>query len=230
MAYYKSGGLWLPHQTSSPTVLSNEAAIYARDDLGVYVANGVHPERLINNNGVGRPSGNGQYSWTCDPGVAINATTTPSSSRIYCFSMDWFSTRTIGTLYYYVHTAGATLTTARNWVALYDGLSGARLWVSPDQTTNFGSSGLKTLTGVATQVVSNSSGRVIAAFMSTGTTPAIMRGNNPGPGLANLGMTDVTGYNAWTDPLTGQTAMPASITPFPTAPATVNNVFFSVGP
>lgn len=225
-------GVLLDNVAAPPSGITSAgpSGLYGKSDGGIYVNNGIQSERVLNGNGVGRPSGNGQYGWTCDPSVAINATTSPNTGRIYCFAMDWFVSRTIGTLYYYVHTVGATLTTGRNWVALYDGLSGTRLWVSPDQTTAFTSTGLKTLTGLNTLANTNSTGRLIAAFMSTGTTPAILRGNNAGGPLSNLGLNDASGYSAWLDPTTGQTTMPTTLNVFPTAPSLVNNVFFCVGP
>lgn len=109
-----------------------------------------------------------------------------------------------------VFTAGSGLTSAQNFAALYNA-AGTRIAVTADQTTAWGTAGVKTMAFTAPVAVA--AGRYYVALLSNGTTPpAFLRGLSAGaiPQALNIGRTAADGR--WTTGPTAQTTLPASVT------------------
>lgn len=107
-------------------------------------------------------------------------------------------------------TAGSALTAAQNFAGLYNA-AGTRVAVTADQTTAWGTAGVKTMNFTAPVAVTP--GRYYVALLSNGTTPpAFLRGLSAGaiPQALNIGRTAADGR--WTTGPTAQTTLPASVT------------------
>jgi hypothetical protein len=113
-----------------------------------------------------------------------------------------------------VTTAGATLTAGQCFAGIYDD-TGARVGVTADQSTPWVSTGVKVM--ALTAPVNLQGGRYYyVAFVSNGTTqPTFLRGAN----VAAITAGQAAPFRFGTV-LTGQTSLPATITPSAVAAAT----------
>lgn len=150
-----------------------------------------------------QPSDVGWKAWTQDP---LNATgsATSVSGTVYFVRLILRSAATIDNLYVTVGAAGSGLTAGQNLVGLYTA-AGVKVVEGADQTTAFGTTGLKTVAVTPTAVAA---GHYFVAMMSNGATPAnFMRGNSASSSALNaLGV--LRHIN-----ITAQTSLPASFTP-----------------
>lgn len=174
------------------------------------------------------PEDNGLYGASLCPWFSINPGSTVATGRICLARMKWSSSKTIQTLYTHVDTAGVTLTSGQNLMALYDG-SGNLIasTTSADQSSAWTSTGVKTVTlGAAVTIARDPTGFIYGACLVKGTTPPIFRGMNCGTGYANIGMTGALAFGL--DASTGNTSMPSTLTP--STMTALNPWFFAVGP
>jgi hypothetical protein len=143
----------------------------------------------------------GYLSWTNSPLQASSTYTLATSGTVYTVALK-VNGGTITNLNYHITTAGATLTSAQNYVGLYQ--AGALLASSADQSTAWTSTGLTT-TALSTPVQVQQ-GIVIAAFVFNGTT---------GPTLSASGIYGNEGFAAAASCFgtanTSRTTLPATL-------------------
>lgn len=149
----------------------------------------------------------GLLAWTQDPATCPAGSGAGTSGVVYLSKIKITSRATVvSNILYNISTQGATLTSGQNFVALYNS-SGTRLAVSADQTTNFGSTGIKTA-AITPQTLAV--GTYYVAFLSNGTTnPSFMAGSNGFASGLNAGLA-LSASRALSFG-TAQTAMPSSI-------------------
>lgn len=147
-------------------------------------------------------------AWTQDPATCPAGSGANSSGVLYLSKIKVVNRSTVvSNLLYAISTQGTTLTAGQNFVGLYNS-SGTLLASSADQTTNFGSAGLKTA-AITPQTLAV--GTYYVAFLANGTTgPSFMAGSNGFQTGLNAGLTVGTGRALSFG--SAQTALPASVT------------------
>lgn len=154
-----------------------------------------------------QPQDHGLKAWTQDPAGCGSTGSILTAGTVYLCKVILRNAATISNLYIGITTAGSTLTAGQNAVGLYD-TSGNKLVEGADQTTAFGTSGLKTIAVTPTALAA---GAYYVAILSNGTTPpALMRGNGASASTLNVGFAASAGR--FLDYSTGLTALPATIT------------------
>ncbi|MFN0088661.1 MAG: hypothetical protein ACKVWR_00105 [Acidimicrobiales bacterium] len=152
------------------------------------------------------PGDQALLAWAYDPAAAVNSLA-GTSGTLYVVRMRLAEAATISSIVAYVGTAGATLTAAQNLAGLYDA-AGVRLGVTADQSSAWTSTGTKVM--ALTAPVEVPAGVYWAALLAVGTTtPAFTR--SAGSASASVGQTAAP-YR-FSIAGTGQTSMPATITP-----------------
>lgn len=166
---------------------------------------------------VPNPADHAMLAWTGDPIVSFADTAVDlvSGTIQLCKVMLLFP-MTISTINYAVTSIGATLTSAQNFVGIYDS-AGTRQGLSADQSTLWTTLGVKNtaLAAAWTPATTGPDAFCWVAFLSVGTTPPKFSVLSHGTiattmALANIGLTTANmrfGTNA-----TAQTSLPASIT------------------
>jgi hypothetical protein len=155
------------------------------------------------------PSDMGYAAWGYDPAM-VTGSTTPTSGTLQILRINLKQAQAISKILLYVNTAGTTLTSGQNFAGLYDS-TGARLDLTADQTTAWGSAGLKTMALVGGSVT-RAAGDYYVIFVSNATTT---------PAFGRTGTLNATLYNGngaaatyrFATGSTGQTTLPSSITP-----------------
>jgi len=153
------------------------------------------------------PNDFGWKTWTCDP-LVCNTTNLLATGSIYLMAVFVRSAMTISNVIYNVTTVGATLTSAENFIGLYNS-SGTRVALTADQTTNFQTSGIHT--AAFTSSYAATPGMYYIAIVSNGTTPPTLRASAglSSTLLANAGLSAASYRSAING--TG-TTLPSSLT------------------
>lgn len=151
----------------------------------------------------------GLLSWNYDPAMCGAGSTGTTAGTVYLMKIKIVNRSTVVTnVLMSVTAAGATLTAGQNFAGLYNS-SGTLLSATADQTTAWGTTGLKTMALSAPQTLAV--GNYYVAVVANGTTPpSFMRGADISSSGVNAGLTASTGRFV-TGP-TAQTTLPASIT------------------
>jgi hypothetical protein len=151
----------------------------------------------------------GFVAWTADPGTISGSGFQLTAGQVYLSKIKIVNRATVvSNIVYNVAVAGTTLTSGQNFVGLYDA-TGARLALSADQTTNFGSTGAKTAALTAAQTLAV--GYYYVAFLANGSgTVTNVSGGSGNTALANVGLTTATSRALNT--AAGNTSLPTSIT------------------
>ncbi len=174
------------------------SAVIARANLGLYVSD--------------TPARHSLLEWNYDP-IAASATTSAASTltagAVTLVKFTAQTTGTINNIIAQVLAAGATLTSSQNYAAIFS-MAGTRLGITADQTTAWGSTGLKTM-ALTSGVAVTAGTDYWVAFLSNGTTPPKFTQAAGTVVTANAGLTTST-YRFATNG-TGQTSMPGSIAP-----------------
>lgn len=155
------------------------------------------------------PAKHNLITWTQDPRTLRSTGDTLTGGVVYLAKLDIANRSTVvSNLLVGVITAGATLTSGQNFVGLYNS-SGTLLATSADQTTAWGTTGLKAA-AITPQTLAV--GSYYVAILSNGTTkPVFATGAGHGQdSITNVGLTTAT--SAFLTSGTGLTALPASIT------------------
>jgi hypothetical protein len=124
-------------------------------------------------------------AWSLDP--ALHAGSQVLTGGVgYLVKVFCTKSGLVGNLYMAVGTAGITLTSNQNFIALFD-TAGNRLGLSADQTTAWGTTGLKTAAITPVQVYA---GQAYYIYMlSNGATPVSPRcAGNATQALTNMGL------------------------------------------
>lgn len=201
------GELQLTNITTAPTTNPTGGTV-------VYAVNGTSPLQrdtaghLTNLAWADNPfQSNGLITWNFDPNV-INSNYPVASGTINLHKIYLPTTATVSNVLVAVQAAGSGLTSGDNLIGLYNA-AGTRVAVTADQTTTWGSTGVKTA-AFTSSFTPAAPGVYFVAVLSVGTTPVTLYGS-PGSGAVyNANTTGATLVHA-TGP-TGQTTMPATIT------------------
>ena len=152
-------------------------------------------------------SGAGIKTWTGNPAYNASAAVTFGQIRL---NKVWLrAAATLSTVNLFITTAGAGLTSGQNLVALYDA-SGNQVAVSADQTTAWGSTGLKA--AAMTTPYAAAAGGYYVAILANGTTTAPsfgVHGNAGGSPALNFGLAAAAARTPQTG--TGNTSMPSTL-------------------
>jgi hypothetical protein len=147
--------------------------------------------------------------------VSVSGTALATAGTIYLVRVPMFgASATVTNILCAVTTAGGTLTSAENFIGLYDNNANL-IGTSADQTTAWGTTGFKTaaLTGGP---FTGSWPFVFAGLVFNGTTgPGFLRGvgTGAGPGAPASVVLNATGSNLpCATIMTGQTSLPSSLT------------------
>jgi hypothetical protein len=173
--------------------------------------NGILGVQAVNPSG---PSELGFAAWTYNPLLLINTPTgvaLPTAGVVFLWKMTVAAAVSVTNIRVNMITAGATLTTGQNFAGLIDS-TGAKIATTGDMTTTWtGATGLIDMPLTSGPFTVNPP-FCWAAFVFNGTTgPSFMRTTNISAAYANGKLTAAnTKYGSI---LTGQTAIPASITP-----------------
>lgn len=159
--------------------------------------------------GVPQPSDHGLAGWTFDPTDVQGATILPTGGRLELARVRATSAL-ITNILATVTVAGGTLTAGRNFAALYTD-AGALVASTADQTTPWGTTGLKTMALSAPQAVTPGAFYRVGLFATGTTLPTFARGSVAFNAAAlNAGMSgSVLRYSSADTGLT--TAMPANL-------------------
>jgi hypothetical protein len=132
------------------------------------------------------PAQQGFLAWNADPYVSTLSAAITNAGTLWTFRCWTPVAITVTNVHVTVIGAGVTLTSGQNFAALY-GTSGSLLSTTGDQTTAWGSTGLKTMALGSAQAVP--AGFFDVALFWNGTTgPSLLRMNNNAI-AGNIGLT-----------------------------------------
>lgn len=159
--------------------------------------------------GQANPADHNLIAWAYDPALAINGQLV-TNGTVYLVKVHVPVGASATKVYWHVSTVGVTAVAGQNHVGLYS-LAGTRLattGVDADVT----STGLKTTT-IASQALATGGDYWVALVFNAATAPTLARSNGltGAGGLINVGLSPAAYRFATAG--TGQTALPASITP-----------------
>lgn len=164
---------------------------------------------LIAPGGAAAPSDHGLTAWTYDPALAVSATT-PTSGVLNLTRVHVRETRTISNILVGVGTAGTALTSGQNLLGLYTS-AGTLVGQTADQTTAWGSASTKTAALTAPYIAQPGFYWVgILSVASTTTASFARAGGGGATAVSSAGLAATAArFGSY---LTGQTALPASLT------------------
>jgi hypothetical protein len=145
--------------------------------------------------------------WSYDP-VIPTGSSAPTSGTIQYIRVKASASGNVANLLLNVSTGGSGLTSGQNLVGLYDA-TGTQLAVSGDQTTAWGTNGLKTASISATAVVAGTVYYI--GLLSVGTTPPSISRNILSSVVPNIGFASAP--FRFNNGAASQTTLPASFTP-----------------
>lgn len=133
------------------------------------------------------PVDQGLLAWTYDP-AATQSTSVPSvAGRLEFYRLRLISPASVTNIVQYVNSPGSSLTSGQCFCALF-GTTGTLIAQTADQSTAWGSNGLKTM-ALAGGPYSLASGLYTVGFWYNGTTsPGWVRGSAISSGVINAGM------------------------------------------
>jgi hypothetical protein len=163
------------------------------------------------------PAEAGVIAWNFDPGL-VQSSSIPASGAITLIRVNLRSARSITNVAVGVGVIGSGLTSGQNFAGLYAGqtagayTAGQLIGVSADQTTPWGTTGLKTaaLAGGPFAVPAGFCWVAILSNVST-TVPSFIRGGAQAAAFANAGCTASTAR--WATSSSTGTTLPSTITP-----------------
>lgn len=146
-------------------------------------------------------------AWTGSPSYSTTASL--AFGRIQ-FNKFWLrKAGTLSTVSFVFTTAGSSLTSGQNFVAIFDS-SGNQVAISADQTTAFGSVGLKTVSMTSPYAAQPGGYYVAILTNGTGTVPIMVCLGAIGSSSLNFGLTTANGRALQSG--TGNTSVPSSVT------------------
>lgn len=161
-------------------------------------------------NGQASPAAHNLVAWTYDPSEAVNAIAL-TGGTVYLAKLHITRTVAVTSLYWWMPVAGVTPTAGQNFGGLY-GSDGTRLATADADATVTATVGLQTLTIPSTTLTA---GEFVWASLvfnaSTLPTLSYASGATGASSACNVGLTAATYRYATAG--TGQTSLPATITP-----------------
>lgn len=168
--------------------------------------NGVSNAQYLDN--MAAPGDQGLIAWSGDPaGAGVSAS--PASGGVRLMRIILRRAATLNTVWVVVATAGATLTSGQNFIGLYTS-AGTRVALTADQTTAWGTTGIKS--AAFTSSYAAAAGSYYVALLSVGTTTPLFAATSvQSSGLAaNVNLSVSTGRSL--NGPSAQTSLPTSIT------------------
>lgn len=153
-------------------------------------------------------SWNGLTAWAYDP-IAITNSYRPTSGVVQLTRVWLPVDAVVTTVYASLLVTGTTLTSGQNFLGLYS-KTGTRLGVTADQTTSWATTGSKAVALTSSYTVTASDFHYVAILTNASTTPAFATGTLNSQPINTLG---VSGTLRFAVAGTGQTSLPASLTP-----------------
>lgn len=153
------------------------------------------------------PAANSLALWNFDP-VAASANTTVTAGKVWLLAIQVLAARTITNLIVNVNSNAVGGTAGQNWAALYDS-TGARVGLTADQTTAWGSNGDKFMALTAPYAAAVGTYYVALLANAVTSTMKVIAGS-PSNLAANVGI--AAAPFRFNSGLSGQTTMPANLT------------------
>jgi hypothetical protein len=190
---------------------ADSASLVAGTDNVSIVPNGSNIEVWVNEVYYGntKPSRNGLIGWNMPPFAGITAANL-ASGIIYLFKMYAETTDPVSRLWHFVDVAEVGATSGQNWMGLYDS-TGARQALSADQTTAFGTTGVKQVDMTASWTPGKGNSFYVALLTNAATTQQGVR-RAALNSLGNLGLGSSGANLLYGAYGSGQTTLPSSIT------------------
>jgi hypothetical protein len=204
-----AGAVNLIDQTTAPATPTGGSVLYSVSGVPTLKDSGGNVVPLKNADPTATDSA--LAAWAFDPAGATQTFLT-TAGVLYLVRMVLTSQQTITNGLVSLTTAGATLTSAQNFLALYNA-SGTRIAVSADQTTAFATAGL--ITAAWTTPVTNAAPGIyyVGVLCNGGTAVTLASGTTLKPGNVSLGNAGLaTATSRYLTSGTSQTATPASVT------------------
>ena len=152
------------------------------------------------------PGDHGLIAWSAAAAV-VNDIGQPSSGAIRLIKITLKRAATISNIWLTITVAGATLTASQNFVGLYTS-AGTRVALSADQSSNWTSTGVKSI--ALTASYSAAAGDYFVAILSNGTTIPTFSASSSGTNPSNVNLTGAT--LRFANGPSSQTTLPSSIT------------------
>jgi hypothetical protein len=116
-------------------------------------------------------SDHGLISWAFDPSVCATGagTALATAGTVYTVKLHLPVSVPVTSILVYLKAGGNTLTSGQNFAALYQGIGGALLGVTADQTANWGSGTVVKTMAISGGPVTPAAGDLFAAFWFNGT-------------------------------------------------------------
>lgn len=132
------------------------------------------------------PQDQGLVSWTCDPATQNQTQIIPAAGQLMTVKLVIPVISTVTNIIMSIATQGSSLTSGQNFAGLYNP-AGTLLSATADQTTNWGTTGLKTI-ALSSQQTNLPPGTYTVAFYSNGTTLPTLRVGTTGSSWPNAGL------------------------------------------
>ena len=199
----------LTDQASAPATPTGGSLLYSVAGVPTFKDSGGNVVALKNADPAATDSA--LLAWSYDPTIATQTFLTTAGvlylTRVVLTGQQTLTNGLIG-----LSTAGGTLTSAQNWVALYNS-AGTRIAVSADQSTAFATAGLITAAWTSPVVGAAAGIYYIGVLCNGGTAVTLASGTTLKPGnvsLGNAGLTTAT--SRYLTSGSSQTTTPASVT------------------
>jgi hypothetical protein len=150
------------------------------------------------------PADHGLLAWTADPALANSTYAVSASGYLAGAALKLDQAATVSNVVYQITTAGATFTTARNYIGIWNAAN-TLIASTADQATNWNSTGIKTTP--LTSSVSLAVGTYYVGYITTATTLPVFAATSL-LGLINVGRT-TQGQRAFVT-ATAYTALPGT--------------------
>lgn len=209
-----SPGAWVKQNGDIPlSSLINSTAtalqpdgIEAAGSVGTVPDTGhVHPSALVS------PATVSLVAWTMDPVTVAGNTGVLNPGVIFLITFWIGSPQTFTTIAYNVSTAGGTLTSTENFLGIYSigATTASRVAVTSDQTTNFGTTGVREA-NFTSAYIGSAPGMYYAAVLCNGSTGVTLTGGSTAAPLANVNLSG--GSLRLATYGTGETSLPTTLT------------------
>jgi hypothetical protein len=171
-------------------------------------SNGAHPATFAYASD--SPSKHGYLEWNYDPIAVGTPNLQPISGTLYLLKITPQASGTISNVVLVMGTAGATLTSGENLVAVFNS-SGTQLGISADQSTSWaGSTGVKTI-ALTSPITVTAGADYYVAILAVGTTTPKFAGTSSSTASAvNAGLS--ASLDRFCVNGSGLSAMPSSLT------------------
>lgn len=201
--------LVLTDQATAPSTPSGGSVVYSVGGVPTIKDSGGNVTAL--NHPTPTAADSALAAWAFDPATAAGTFLT-TAGVLYLTRVTLNASQTITNGLVSLTTAGGTLTTAQNWIALYNS-TGTRIAVSADQSTAFATAGLITAAFTAPVVAAAAGSYYLAVLCNGGTAVTLASGSALKPGnvaIGNAGLATAT--SRFLTSGTGATVTPSTVT------------------